>query len=96
VTITPRFENNSIPSSPDKYVGGQSMIRNLTKGKMEAHFIVDYRGVNMTGYECMVNCETVAEEIIEKPTEVNYRLWSKKESWGEGGHVPLEGENVTI
>jgi hypothetical protein len=60
---TQKLENNTIPLSPVDYRGGQNLIINRTLGRMEAHFILDHRGVNMEGFECVENCEAIAPSI---------------------------------
>jgi hypothetical protein len=57
---------------------------------------MDHRTVTLTGKSCLINCNPTPPPVVVKPKEVTIRLWSNEESWGPDGHVPKEGENVTI
>jgi len=45
------------------------------------------------GQRCVGPCN---EYVEEKEIEKTERLWSNVSSWGPGGHIPLEGEEVHI
>ena len=45
--------------------------------------------------EC-IHGTCVLDEVIEVALEEGQRLWSDPESWGEGGKVPEEGDDVEI
>jgi len=91
-----RKSNNTLPLDPLLWEPGQNVVFNRTRGKRETHFIMDRRGVKLTGKACLINCNPKPPPVVVKPVETKLRLWSDKDSWGTDGHVPLNGENVTI
>ena len=80
-------------------VSGDNWVRNETD-RREFELVIngkdtEYSRLIVEPLECIAGT-CVLDTIEEVELEEGQRLWSDPESWGEGGKVPEEGDEVTI
>ena len=88
-----------IEKSSGDLISGDNWVRNETEFRT-FEFIVNgkeesSKKLKIEPLECIHGTCTL-DEVVEVALEEGQRLWSDPESWGEGGKVPEEGDDVEI